>query len=360
MKNICFFNSTLFWGGGEKSHLEYAINFHRHNYQVCIVASSGSVLESKARASGIRVYTYKISNLSFLNPFKINALAKFFRSKNIDTLFLNSSPDLKLGGLAAQKAGVKNIVYMRGLAVPVKSNALNRYLLTKVITHPVPNSLDTRKAFLTHLKPHLNESNVPVIYRGINFEEWDSRPVSTSDFSESGKIILGNVGRLVEQKGQKHLVELANILRERKLNFKLYIVGSGPLENNLQKLIQENGLENLIELIGFQSDVKSFLNSIDLFVFPSLWEGFGNAMVEAMAEKKVPVAFKLTSNPEIIENGENGFLIDYADMNAFADKVEFLATQPEKRKEMGKKARESVIQKFSFEKIMDEWKKLLG
>lgn len=360
MNNVCFFNSTMFWGGGEKAHLEYAENFAIKGYNVWIVCSKGSVLEKKANEKSLQVFALNIGNLSFLNPIKRKQIKRFFQDKKIDTVFLNSSPDLKVGGIAAKKAQVKNIVYMRGLAIPVKNSFLNRYLLTKVITHPVPNSLDTRKSFLTHLYPLLNEENVPMIYRGINFDEWDSRAISKISFKTDNEIILGNVGRLVEQKGQDQLIKIAKILRNKNLNFKLVIAGSGPLNEKLQRQIDKNKLSDFVKLIGFQSDVKSFLNAIDIFVFPSLWEGFGNAMVEAMAEKKVPVAFNLTSNPEIIEDGENGFLIDHPNLEAFAKRVIYLAKNIDKRKEMGEFARQSVIQKFSFEKIMNDWENLLS
>ncbi len=360
MKNVCFFNSTMFWGGGEKAHLDYAENFAKRGYNIWIVCSLNSKLEQKARDKGIKTFALPLGNLSFLNPFKRKHLINFFTEKKIDTVFLNSSPDLKVGGISAEKAGVKNIVYMRGLAVPVKNSFLNRYLFTKIITYPVVNSLDTKKAFLKHLNSILKEEDIKIIYRGIDFDEWDRKPVSNLTFKNEDEIILGNVGRLVEQKGQDQLIEIAKILRDRKLNFKLIIVGSGPLEEKLQQLIEKNKLEGFVKLIGFQNDVKSFLNAIDIFVFPSLWEGFGFALVEAMAERKVPVAFKLTSNPEIIDNNMNGFLVDHPNLESFADKIIYLANNPDKRNEMGEAARKSVINRFSFEKIMRDWEKLLS
>jgi glycosyltransferase involved in cell wall biosynthesis len=360
MKNVCFFNSTQFWGGGEKAHLEYAINFKNAGYNVWLVCSSESVLEKKAKENHLQYFDLKIGNLSFISPQKRRILKTFFEQQNIDTLFLNAPNDIKTGGPAAKKAGVKNIVYMRGLAVPVKNSISNRYLFTKILTHIVPNSNNTRNTFLTKLRPLLNEDNVHMIYRGINFAEWDSRPVRSTSYKTHDEIILGNVGRLEEQKGQKYLIDLARILCKRNIKFKIIIAGSGPLEEELKKLIAKNKLGEYIKLVGFQSDVKSFLSAIDIFVFPSLWEGFGNAMVEAMAEQIVPVAFNLTSNPEIITSGENGFLIDFPEINAFAEKILYLIQNPEIRKKMGTAARQSVIHKFSLQKIIHDWEKLLS
>lgn len=360
MQNICFFNSTRFWGGGEKSHFEYATNFRLKGYNVFIITSKGSILEQKAKKNKLDVYTMNMGNFSFLNPRKLKQLTRFFIANRIDTIFLNSSPDMKLGGLAAKKGKVKNIVYMRGLAVPVKNNLLNRYLLTKVVTHPVPNSLDTKKSFLTNLGKILPEERIPVIYRGINFDEWFSRPVSPVNYRDKDEIIIGNVGRLVKQKGQSFLIDLALNLKRNGLNFKIVIAGVGPLEEEIRQLIRKYNLEEQVILAGFFSNIRDFLNSIDIFVFPSLWEGFGNAMVEAMAESKPVVAFNLTSNPEIVTNGINGFLIDYPDKESFTERILMLSESKELRDKIGEKAKESVITRFSFENIINEWEKLLS
>jgi len=359
MQNVCFFNSTKFWGGGEKSHLEYAINFQRKNYKVFIVTSKGSVLEQRANQQKIQVASFKIGNRSFLDPIKINHLSLFFRDNRIDTVFLNSSPDLKLGGLAAKKAGVKNIIYMRGLAVPIKKNLLNKYLLTKVVTHLVPNSFDTRKNMLTNFSPSLGENKVTVIYRGINFEDWNSREEEPVNFKNGKEIILGNVGRLVEQKGQQFLIDIALKLKQKGLDFKFYIAGVGPLEEQLKKRVRQNNLENNIFFFGFCSNIKSFLKAIDIFVFPSLWEGFGNAMVEAMYEKKPVVAFNRTSNPEIVTSGSTGFLVDYPDIDSFADNIFELANNSKLCSQIGENAKISVSQRFSFDKILKDWENLL-
>ncbi len=65
MQNVCFFNSTQFWGGGEKSHFEYAVNFRERGYNVIIITSVGSELEKRAKAVKLPVFSLKIGNISF-------------------------------------------------------------------------------------------------------------------------------------------------------------------------------------------------------------------------------------------------------------------------------------------------------
>lgn len=359
MKNICLFNSTRFWGGGEKSHFDYAVNFRAKNYPVFLVTGYKTPLYKKVADLGFPVFSIRITNFSFLNPVKLFRLKKFFQKNQIDTVFLNSSADLKVGGLAAKWAGIKYIVYMRGLAVPIKNSFLNRFLFTRIVSFLVANSEDTRKTMLEKLKPFLKESDVRVIPRGINFREWDGRKVVEQNFRQGNEIIIGNVGRLVKQKGQAFLVEVAKMLKQRGLPFQLLIAGTGPLENELRLLAKKNNLEDEIRFIGFLNDVKSFLHSIDIFVFPSLWEGFGNAMVEAMIEKKPVVAFNLTSNPYIVLDGSMGILTDYPDVGQFTEAIIRLAGNKELRETLGENARKSIERRFSMDKIIQEWESLL-
>ncbi len=359
MKNICLFNSTRFWGGGEKSHFDYAINFRDKNYRVFLVTGKNTPLFKKVACLGFQVLDIKLTNISLLNPFKIFKLKRFFRENQIDTVFLNSSADLKIGGIAAKWAKVKYIIYMRGLAVPIKNSPLNRFLLTKIVSHVVANSEGTRKTVIQKLHPVLTEETVHVVYRGINFQEWDSRKVVDLKLRKNNEIIIGNIGRLVKQKGQWMLIDIAKRLKQEGISFQLIIAGTGPLENKLKQLVIKNQLESNIQFAGFLSDVKSFLRAIDIFVFPSLWEGFGNAMVEAMTERKPVVAFNLTSNPVIIQNKQMGILVDYPDIDKFTEAIIKLAKNKEIRELMGEKARESVVKRFSMNKIICQWEELL-
>ena len=118
MQNVCFFNTVKFWGGGEKLHLEYALKFMEINYRVYLVTCKDSPLHRKGKETGLLNFNIYAGNLSFLNPLKYFRLIRFYRQEKIDTVIFSSSQDLKLGALSAKIAGVKSIVYLRGLAAP--------------------------------------------------------------------------------------------------------------------------------------------------------------------------------------------------------------------------------------------------
>ena len=142
---ICFINSNMVWGGGEKWHYETACHFRDLGYAVMVIANRNSELHQKLTdQEGINLKSVRISNLSFLNPFKILHVRILLKKNKISTVLLGLSIDLKVGGLAAKSAGLKNIIYRRGAAVPIKNSLLNRYLFRSVLSDIVTNSNEIR------------------------------------------------------------------------------------------------------------------------------------------------------------------------------------------------------------------------
>lgn len=356
MTNVCFFNSIKFWGGGEKLQFENALFFHNKGYQVTIACASGSPLMEKASEVGIPTFAIHLTSLSFLNPAKRQKLKTFFKSKKIDTVIFTTSQDTKAGGFAAKSAGVERIIYLRGLAAPIKGSFINRQLFRKTLTHIVANSEATKQKILENLTGVLPEEKVRVIYHGIEISDKKDAlfPV------ENNKIILGNAGRLTKQKGQENLILLAKHLKKRALNFELQIAGTGELEEELKNSIVKNNLEEEVKLLGFVENVPNFMKGLDIFILSSLWEGFGFVIVEAMEKSKPVVAFNLSSNPEIITEGETGFLVDYPDMEAFADRIQQLAENTELRSNMGKAGRLRAETHFEIEERISEFEQYIS
>lgn len=358
MKNICFLNTTPFWGGGEKLHLEYAQQFHKRGYNVHVVAQRESALARKSAESGLPVFPFRLRNLSFLNPQSYLRLRRYFTEHGIDTVLFSSSPDLKVGALAAAMAGVRSIVYLRGLAVPVRNTLLNRFLFRRVLTHIVANSEETKRTILANMQHCLPADNVAVIYHGIDMEELAHKPVHQL-VERDGRVLLGNAGRLTAQKGQKHLVELAAMLKKKGYRFQLLLAGTGELRRELADSIAAHGVQEHVQLLDFVEDMHSFMHSIDVFLLSSLWEGFGYVLVEAMAAAKPVVAFRITSNPEIVDEGRTGFLVEYPDMEAFCQRVEQLIADEQLRIQMGECGKQRAVEKFALDDRIAELERYL-
>jgi glycosyltransferase involved in cell wall biosynthesis len=360
MKNVCFFNSVKFWGGGEKLHLEYAQEFKKKNYNVFIVSNKVSKIAERAIEDSLPVFPISVSNLSFLNPYKLFNLVRYYKNNNIDTVIFSTAQDVKLGSIAAKIAGVKNIVYLRGLAVPIKNSFVNRYVLKHALTHIVANSEETKRRILQNLNNYIDTSKVAVIYHGIEIpHETQNENFLTQIQEKRHGIVLGNAGRLTQQKGQHHLIEIAKRLKAAGIDFSLFIAGTGEMESELKDLIAKNNIQNDVFLLGFVRDMERFMNSIDIFLLSSLWEGFGYVLVEAMIKSKPIVAFNISSNPEIVVDGKTGFLIDNLDIEAFSQKTKLLIENESLRKECGLSGKERVIESFNISDRITEFEQYL-
>ncbi|MBE9468694.1 MAG: glycosyltransferase [Bacteroidetes bacterium] len=358
-KNICFFNSCKAWGGGEKWHYDIAILLQKKKYSITLITNKHSELYNRAVNSNIQTISIKISNLSFLNPIKLLKISRLFKKHSSNTVILNLPSDLKAAGIAAKIAGVENIIYRRGSAIPIKNSFLNRFLFKKIITEVIVNSNETKKTLNANNPNMIDEKKIKLVYNGIDLKKYD-KTISKIYKKENNEIILGSAGRLSKQKAQKYLIDIAGKLKLKNINFKLLIAGDGELKSELVAYAKKLNVENEVVFLGFVENIKTFMNSLDIFLLTSLWEGFGYVIVEAMACKKPTVAFNVSSNPEIIADKKTGFLIDNFDIDEFTEKIELLICDEKLREKFGNEARELVEKKFQIDNTFMQIEKILN
>ncbi|HDJ32502.1 MAG TPA: glycosyltransferase [Bacteroidetes bacterium] len=358
---ICFLNSNKVWGGGEKWHYETACYLQRHGREVLVVTRKNSELYRRAASrQGMKARSLRVGNLSFLNPVRIWALQRLLKTFGVDTVVLCLPADMKLGALAARLAGVKNIIYRRGTALPVGDSAINRFLLRKMVTHVVANSLDVKKNLFLGNASMLDEGKVHVIYNGICLDTFPGIQYFKTEENHRNMLVLGNAGRMVEQKGQMYLLRVARILKDRNIPFKLMIAGTGRLQRQMKRYCRENDLQNEVVFMDFVHDMNGFYRQLDIYLSSSLHEGSSHAVLEAMAAGKPVIAFDISSMPELVADGETGYLAPFGDVEYFAGRILELGADRGKMEKMGEKARERVEQNFNFEKNIQHFIKLIA
>ncbi len=317
-KTIVFFNSNKAWGGGEKWHLTTCKEFARRGFNTILVANMHSQIAVKGIQERQNVYRFRVSNLSFLNPLKIFVFFLFFKTKKVDAVIMNLPADLKVAGIAAKLAGVKKIIYRRGMPHPLRNTFLNRFLFTKILTHVVVNSKEIGRSLKQGNESWFPEDKMVLIYNGVD----TSKPIDKSRKlyqKQADELVIGNAGRLTEQKGQKYLVEVGKLLKADGVNFKILIAGEGELRVSLQKMIDEAGLTDRIKLLGHVDDMPAFFSSLDVFAFTSLFEGSANTLIEVLQYGVPTVAWDVSSNPEIIQDENSGKLLPLGDVKALKD-----------------------------------------
>lgn len=358
-RRICFVNTNRAWGGGEKWAHDFASRAVRSGARVSAVVHPESVLGDRlAGVEGVRVERVPIGNLSFLDPRVQGRLGRFFARSAIEIVVMALPADLKAAGLAARRAGVEHVVYRRGIDVPVRDTWLNRHLYGRVITRLICNSEQTRRSVLAHNAALIDPERVSVLYNGFDVEAFDRAPSTPLVEREPGVVVIGTAGRLTEQKGHTYLLQALELLRSRGARVRLLVAGTGELHDALAREVAGRGLGDCVHFLGFVEEMRRFYASLDLFVLPSLWEGFGYALVEAMAACLPVVAFDVSSNPEILEGGATGRLARVGDEADLAAKIHELAQDATARAQLGERGRRRVLEVFELERCFERFARL--
>ena len=194
------------------------------------------------------------------------------------------------------------------------------------ISNAVKVEMETWQPFL--------KDKLTVINNGINLQNFANE---ITEKPSPNKTIIISVGRLVPEKNYPAAIKACTRLKD--LDFEYRIIGAGPEEQALRNLISELEMENSVKLMGFQANVSECLIDANIFLMPSLWEGFGLSAVEAMAVNLPIVVSDVPGVREIIDDdGKCGFLIRVADPDDIADKLRQLIVNPELCVKMGRYA----------------------
>jgi len=213
------------------------------------------------------------------------------------------------------------------------------------------------------LRPIAGRAPVVVIPNGVPSPPAvdPGHPLLRSDQSPLGRnrCVIG-LGRLSREKGFDRLIEAFCRIAGDHPDWHLVIVGEGPERRRLEQQVRESALSGRIHLPGWFENPWSALQSAGLFVLPSHYEGFPNALLEAMAAGLAVIAFDCPSGPaEIIQPDINGMLIANGDLSALTAAIRSLLDKPDLRQQLGQHARE-VQTRFSMAEHFRRWNEVLA
>lgn len=192
------------------------------------------------------------------------------------------------------------------------------------------------------------------IYRMVNgidvstFLHAISRQEAKAILEKQNKLLVLFVGRLVPEKSLPTLLKALHQALKNCRNLHLLLVGSGPEQAALQRLVHDLKIHEFVTFAGNQSDVKPYLNASDIFVLPSESEGMSNALMEGMAAGLPCIATPVGASPEMLENGKYGLLVPVGDVDAWADALVELARDPIRRQELGNAAHQRIMAEYDF------------
>ena len=165
---------------------------------------------------------------------------------------------------------------------------------------------------------------------------------------------VGWIGRMTGIKRTDDVLLAFKSLRERGIDARLCLVGDGPDRDQVERRAHELGVMRETLFLGYQEQVASFFAAFDVFILPSANEGTPVTAIEALAAGKPVVATRVGGIPDVVRDGEDGFLVAPGDVEALADRLAQLATDDALRERMGEGARARVRERYSVERLVDD------
>lgn len=355
--NILFFAHESRVGGANLSLLGLIDELKENNNVYVVVPIKKGFLAEELKKRNIPVY-YRHSFWWMLAPagtkwqtfvkkmiYKIlccnnylcaHSMKKYIREWNIDVIHTNSGV-INTGGILSKMTDVPHVWHLREFGqedfgfFPVWNYSRICHFIDKHSNAIVTISDAIAKKF----QNLVSKEKIQIVYNGVSE---DNKLYKTKIKNKNEKIEFLISGRVSAEKGQEEAISAAALLIQRGLtNFHLSIAGPGD-SSRLENLIEKEKLQEYVSILGMVNNLPYLRKNMDIELVCSVCEGFGRVTVEAMMSSNPVIGSDTGATPELIHDGENGFLYNKGNINDLADKMEIFIRNPEKIRSMGNAA----------------------
>ena len=348
-------------GGGQQHVLLVARHLDGNRFEAAVACEGRGPLVDELRRASVPVYAVHLTN--FPSPRAVRRLASIMRDFRPDIVHTHGGTAGFAGRIAGRIRGCR-VVHTYHAIHYLHAAFPKKFLLTAVdrllarITHRL--ICVAQRDYDAGLHAGVVDPRKTVVIRnGIEIEAFGRIARSRARRDKEERVpVIGTVGRLHAQKGHRHLIDAARILRERGRSFKVDVIGEGDLRSELEAMVHDAGLEGIVRLQGSRTDIGSCLARFDIFVLPSLWEGLPLALLEAMAAGVPVVASAVDGVPEVVEDGVNGILVPRGDAGALAGALERLLDNPGEGRVLAAAAEGTIRERFGVRTMMDSLQRL--
>lgn len=346
-QNILLFTRTMGLGGTENVVLQLCeiLKPQVHNIVVC---SRGGVNEKKLDEMGIKHYT--VPDITIKNPITVikivTKLKKIIRQEKITVIHSHH----RMAAFYARVAANSNIIQI----VNAHNTFYDKKTLTK-IAYRKANIIAVGEQVKQNLVEYfgISADKVAVIHNAIKpFEDPVVLDAELEKARQQGYTLVGNIGRLSEQKGMEYFIKAAALVYKENPNIRFYIVGDGEDAEKLKKLTDSLLPEGILTFMGYRSDIQNVMSQMDFIVLSSLWEGLPLTPIEAFSVGKTVIATNVDGTPEIVKDGENGLLVESKDIVALSNQIQYLASNVNKLEELSIKARDTFQKEYCFKGLI--------
>lgn len=350
-KKIAYVIDTLRLGGAERMLVSLALALPRDEYEVHVytIVDAGE-LSTKLEQAGIPVKNIgKHGKISLLTLVRLRAAFKEFQPDLVHTHLFAADV---YGHLVAWWLGIPAITTehninldQRGIKQRIRT-CWSRYSQVVVAVSQAVKAYSISDE-------HVALEKIQVIYNGIDTVFFSPRAAT---YATNGLVTIGMTSRLHANKG--HVYALEAVAQLRQENVHVLIAGDGPERERIMQKIIDLGLQNKVELVGAVTDVREVLARMDVVVLPTIQEGFGLSVAEAMSMEKPVVVFNTGPMKELVIDGVTGFVVAPRDVGMLRERLLTLINDPALRLKMGQAGRARVEEKFSLHTMVDQYIRL--
>ena len=341
------------WRGGQNQVLVTIMGLRTLGHRTLLVAHPNGELRQRAKEGLDLIALAPKTEMDLSAAWRLSRLIKQVRP---DVIHAHDPHGVAMAALAlsmSTQPAKPPLIASRRVDFRMKGNTLSRWKYRQVDCFICAS--DAIRQLL--LSDGVEPSRAITVHEGIDLERVEAAPpakLHEEFWLPHHAPVVGNVAALVPHKGQRHLIEAAILVLRQVPDARFVIAGEGELRESLERLIKENRLEKHVILAGFRPDVLSLHKAFDIFVMSSVTEGLGTSLLDAMASGKPIVATTAGGIPEVVVDGETGFLVAPRDHRAMADALVRLLKDAELRKRMGHAGLLRARRKFSADRMVHE------
>lgn len=360
--NIVHLISSLGLGGSENIVFTLYERCDRERFDTKIVywEDNQALLRGKNYSSS-EIIRLRLKKVVSAGTFvQVTRLLRNLKATLIQTHLIDA--DL-IGFFASRLARIPLLITIHSYPFPVERRHFYRYRLISFFSKRILCVSNTVKKHL--ISPvGINGGKIEVVYNGIDLKRFsiESDKENRERLRKSFGIrptakIIGNVSRLIEDKGHEYLLMTIPEILKIHPDIKVLIVGDGELKTALIEQCKKLNISNYVIFAGARTDIPELLDIMDIFVFPTFREAFGICILEAMAMGKPIIATDDAAIPELIENHKEGILVHPGEPRSLSEAILTLLNNPLKSKKMGQAAKERV-KDFSLEKMVKRFESI--
>jgi len=366
--NIAHIDTHTYWRGGQRQVIELIKGLNKLHLKNVLFCRSDSKVSERAQEVGIKVIHIPLAGeWDIYSSLKIRS---YIVRERINIVHAHSSHAHTLGLMALVKIDTCKLVVSRRVDFHINNFISRKFKYGPSVDKIITVSDAIRRILI---EDGVDQERLVTIRSGFVEEEFVRGDSSSLRYNAVNKnlrselgfsndnVVIATVAALAPHKAHNVLLKAASLVVKKHPNVKFLLAGEGELKDTITKNIYNLGLENFVILLGYIKDIGSVYKAADIFALSSCEDGLCTSLFDAMYFELPIVETNAGGIPELVSDGINGLIVPVEDYELFAEKLNLLIENPDRRKKMGDRSSDILEQnrmEKTIEKTLQVYKKL--